>query len=229
MANNLKQFLVINAQAMINRSKNQSAPAIPMDGDWGNLSRAAFAALSGADQFWIMRSLKDMQKTLKPQNVFLPETRVTKETLAASLAVASMSMPTSDRAWGVKYVDLTVKLESQQNQDGSVTVEYDGKYKGIGQFSVEAWTEVFPNSSFIEEVDNVAMQMLAIYKYAVINRKIISQIPHAVWSPELAYAAHNQGAGKVLSWFRGVPFSLNDSTVQNQSKHAQALLSELFA
>jgi hypothetical protein len=118
-----------------------------------------------------------------------------------SASQADILATTASMKTGVpkSYFEKVIKLENKTVQ-GNVIVEFDGTFKGIGQFnrptfeavSTSPWSQVKDHSTSLEAVGQL---YLANKKSFQVNRTADFE-----YTDEIAYLFHNQGAGAASSF-----------------------------
>lgn len=219
----VNKTIVAFAQQLVNAELK--AQALKIDGVWGRDSAEKYNALSGSSQSFIREKLRKLQRNMDLDQVFLPSMVITTQELNLMYQVVASKMASATRKWGIPLMQLAVELENYSSADGSILVEHNGTFKGIGQFDAASWATAMPGVDFLSEIDNPVMGLTAIVNYALHNKRVIhNKYPGAPWDHNIAYAAHNQGAGKILGWLGGNAYSV----LGDQSSHADRILSIVY-
>lgn len=103
----------------------------------------------------------------------------------------------------VSYLLKTIFLENKVVlRDDTIFVEYEGKYKGLGQFDEETWTSVMGTD--FSDVKSSEQSLIAIAKLYVANKQsFMIQHGKKPFTDSIAYLYHNQGAGSASRFLRG--------------------------
>jgi len=99
----------------------------------------------------------------------------------------------------VSYLVKTVYLENAST-NGVITVEYFGKYRGIGQFDKRTWESVMDASY---DTTDPEVGLIAVAKLYLANeRSFRAKFGKARYTDGIAYLYHNQGASAAASFIR---------------------------
>lgn len=174
-------------QALINSLTRPDR--LVVDGEIGPETINAIAEMPSGHQEIVNTYANVILGTVPPR--LIPYDRITK--MVSDVAMI-MRVPAS-------YLDLVVKLENKNTRKG-VFVEYEGTFKGIGQFNEATWNRV-SEKDYDKYVTNDFESLKAVASLYIANRlTYFRQFPSGAYTDEVAYLYHNQGAGGAASYIR---------------------------
>lgn len=172
---------------------------IAVDGVAGPKTRAAVLKHSADD---LVSAVTGRFPLPSNGRVFVPEQQI--EAAIRDTVLRYSDVPST-------YLRLVVRLENYPAL-GGVETTFGGKYQGLGQFGQAAWDDVRDNEdptlgSYEKGVRDVNLSIRAIAGYHRLNRRRVRNAAPKLYargySDELAYLAHNQGAGGAARLFAG--------------------------
>lgn len=98
------------------------------------------------------------------------------------------------------YLLSTFKIENKQ-VTGGIEVEYEGTFRGIGQFNAKTWNSVMDVP--FSEVTNHTQSAIATARLYKANKvSFLNAFPSGKYTDEIAYLYHNQGASSATRYLR---------------------------
>jgi hypothetical protein len=171
-------------QALIN--KLSTTTKIADDGVYGEATHRAFLSLSPQDQSKVRTFANVSLGYTIPKNL--------------SWGQVQFLVDKASKATGVpvSYLMKLVKLENTTTPTG-IQVEYEGTFRGIGQFDKATWQRV--SSLDFSKVVNDEDSLLAVCQLYIDNKATFAKkYPGKPFTDEVAYLYHNQGAGNAYDF-----------------------------
>jgi hypothetical protein len=181
----LQKPLAVSAlQGLIN--KLSPSAKIADDGVYGEATHRAFLALSPADQSKVKTFATVSLGYTMPKDLTWGQVQYLVDKASAQTGVP------------VSYLMKLVKLENKATPTG-IQIEYEGKFKGIGQFDKATWNRV--SKLDYSKVVNDEDSLLAVCQLYIANRATFAKkYPGKPFTDEVAYLYHNQGAGNAYEF-----------------------------
>jgi len=226
-----------DATKLAQRILAQSVPGLEQDGWWGTYTNGAFVGASPAVQGAVREVLK-AAGTAPEQLLAASRTIVAKsEAMGDGWVAESYVHSVIDREAARQGVDADLmrgflKLEAiNTTRDGvkyynAKSVSPNGHYHGLFQMGSPAWLDakgLLPDlPSFLAGRYDAAANTRAAVGYVRLNERYARAAGYkGVFSPEVLYALHNQGAGGFMRLLKEQ--RMNEDTAV-QSKEAQRII-----
>jgi hypothetical protein len=185
---------ITNARAL--QTIVASRQPIVVDGMIGSKSLAAIKRLSEVDRFVVLgasRMMRIVLPTIKPAI-----------TVSINTARGVAELVSDRTGVPLDFLMLTLELENFKSADGTgYSVEFEGTFRGLGQFDKATWDAVMPNVSF-ERVCDTSLSLTAIATLYLSNKATFVRQGNnpLLYSIGIAYLYHNQGAGSANLFLR---------------------------
>jgi hypothetical protein len=159
----------------------QGGPEPVVDGLYGRMTSRAYQRASG-----IVQSLHD---DVAQDLGYIPPVLASFDEIEKICSDVASS-------WGVpsSYMTKILMAENQVNLNkDEILIEYDGTFKGLGQFNSATWESVVPYP--FADVVSHARSAEAVCRLYLANKATHASVFSSPFTDNIAYLYHNQGAG----------------------------------